>query len=252
MDSLVEFFQVFSWGEDLMGEHDSIRYIPVLRWKRAEQGALRQLETSDKAAIKPIIEVLPETTPLGTAVIAEQIARSWGTGKLLVDFDLMRDSEVRAPALSLLAKSASKLGVAVVPVTRLGSSTAFNAAVRKVAKQGQDGVSIRLVSSEVLRPSIRVDIESLLLQLELRPSDVDLVVDFRRVMPADPSFAFFCQRLPEVESWRMFAVLGGSFSRDFTQFRVGQHEYQREEWLRWADEVEQEHERLTRGPPFRG
>ena len=39
---------------------DHRQYVPVLRWKRAEQGALGAVPMTERARITPIIEVTPK------------------------------------------------------------------------------------------------------------------------------------------------------------------------------------------------
>lgn len=40
-------------------QQEHCRYVPVLRWKRAERTALREVATRDRDSITPLIEALP-------------------------------------------------------------------------------------------------------------------------------------------------------------------------------------------------
>jgi hypothetical protein len=61
---------------------DASHYVPVLRFKRAERVALRNLEESDKDSMTPLIEILPNGDARyeasGGSTIAAQVKENWG------------------------------------------------------------------------------------------------------------------------------------------------------------------------------
>ncbi len=44
---------------------DHTHYVPLLRWKRGERGALKWLEPTDKASMTPLLELLRGTSGHG-------------------------------------------------------------------------------------------------------------------------------------------------------------------------------------------
>lgn len=51
-----------AWREKDQGARpmfDHSHYVPVLRWKRGERGALKRLDPVDRAAMTPLLEPLP-------------------------------------------------------------------------------------------------------------------------------------------------------------------------------------------------
>jgi len=81
---------------------DSKHYIPILKWKRAEQGALKVLKDEQKKYITPLIQlVMPKNKPqeqledlikrFGEQLnkTAEKIIEVWGNSPIFVDVSLL-------------------------------------------------------------------------------------------------------------------------------------------------------------------
>jgi len=93
-------------------------YVPILRWKAAERGALLKLKSDDKTNITPLIEfIMPQPdddegkkTPkdlLQESInvfmesipnIADQILKHWGYDAIFIDVQFI-DGSIRAEAL---------------------------------------------------------------------------------------------------------------------------------------------------------
>ena len=56
---------------------DHTRYVPVLRFKRSEKVALRELGTQARAGITPLLEIVP-TADYAPRTVAEEIRTHWG------------------------------------------------------------------------------------------------------------------------------------------------------------------------------
>jgi hypothetical protein len=63
---------------------DRKHYVPILRWKRGEQIALRELFHADRSAMTPMVESHSndDTQP---NVIAKQVAKNWGSSPMFFD-----------------------------------------------------------------------------------------------------------------------------------------------------------------------
>ena len=117
-------------------------YVPVLRWKEAERGALAHLSDLDIGNITPLIEIIPENftqnnkrLPMEAAIysIAGQLAQSWGKTQLFIDFmNLPLHLTHRSgQCLSLLSSYSWFMGFSIIPVTGLNRNSSYDLAVRE-------------------------------------------------------------------------------------------------------------------------
>jgi hypothetical protein len=92
-------------------------YVPVLRWKGAERGALRDLGMSDRKSITPLIELLPghmrprrakhgPATSDDLWVVVEQLADACGPLPLFLDASRVQGTPYRSN-VSLIRASPS-------------------------------------------------------------------------------------------------------------------------------------------------
>ena len=109
-------------------------YIPILKWKRAEQGALRALADEYKKCLSPLIElVMPKPkTPFKDekekikktrdelfqeliqvfrekrmSEIIEEIAENWGFKRAYIDFTLLYTVELKIESLKKIIRRLS-------------------------------------------------------------------------------------------------------------------------------------------------
>jgi hypothetical protein len=232
---------------------DASHYVPVLRFKRAERVALRNLEESDKDSMTPLIEILPNGDARyeasGGSTIAAQVKENWGDRPLFIDFCQPSLPGVAELAISL-SVAAQAYGLTTIPVTGLGRSDAYQRTIANVVGSNNHGLCMRVASRDLREATFTQRFISLISSLRVEPDAVDLIVDYGLGTAADPSFAYLCHRVPHPTAWRTFTVLGGSFPRDLTGFRIGEHEVPREEWLRWTHEIRNDRDRLSRLPSF--
>jgi len=213
-------------------------YVPILRWKRAEQKALRELFPADKHAITPLVEV-----PGGDhnpRELAEQIAKTWGHDHMFLD---VRHLATRVPyagdthPVTGLFNIARMLGLKVIPVTGLLCDRTYQAAISADSITGNLGACIRLFKSDLVRSSLAADLEGLVSALRLQAASVDLVVDLQIFGSSRHDLAALCAALPKVTKWRTLTVASGSFPKDLTGLTVGQHLLPRLEWQSWKRQL---------------
>ncbi|KKK61367.1 hypothetical protein LCGC14_3015030, partial [marine sediment metagenome] len=108
---------------------DSKHYIPILKWKRAEQVALKALEQEHKEYITPLIQfVMPRNKPddeLADIVarfenlapqIPEKLIGVWGRSPIFVDISLLFTTPLKVKSLNVILRGGHKHGGIFVPV----------------------------------------------------------------------------------------------------------------------------------------
>lgn len=186
-------------------------YVPILRSKQAEWFALEFLREEDRNSITPLIEITPkifDVTKTGRKpdpgrVLEDQVKRlleSWRYARFFLDLGLV--DGIVAPiggvrhALAHIADKTRNCHLSMVPVTGLGRSDDFQTAVSGVVRLDGCGACVRLLTRELLRPRFRERLESLLTRLQLKESNVDLLLDCQTFMPDNPSLGSLLDRLP--------------------------------------------------------
>src|SRR5690348_5012878 len=115
-------------------------YVPILKWKRAEQNALQALKDKDKELMTPLIQfVMPKPKSAANAekqfesVIAsfrekvpqlpQQILKAWGPSPIFIDFSLLyttpQGQALKVESLKNITASGHALGLHLIPVVNL-------------------------------------------------------------------------------------------------------------------------------------
>lgn len=252
-------------------------YLPILRWKAAEKGALKKLDSVTRKAITPVIElVMPqpkmakgdelEKTPselLEESVEAflgklddlpKEILSNWGQQMILLDVQLI-DGSIRAKALQTILAGSDKLDIFMVPVVNIipiiGSNS--DSQTRRVVVEFYhkigNGLCLRLSESDLKEESIEKTIVEFIEKNNLNEEKVDLIVDLKEVdqTTSVASLARLLNRIPNLEKWRTFAVAAGSFPQDLSEFeKHNQYDIPRTDWKTW----QQIRDQLRRQPAF--
>jgi len=242
---------------------DVNRYMPILRWKRAEKIALRHLQPADRALMTPLIELVPTNFKPGrqgseadpATVLereAKEIAKDWGTTPFLIDFEHVEEciASIRgfAHPLECLSDHATKQGLRLVPVTGLSRGNAYQSAVRRIASNGT-GTCFRFSWQETLRPEFRDSLPDLAKRLRTGHEAVDLVLDYKVFDQSAPPLNVTISRIPHVDSWRTVTFACGAFPPDLQEFTPGRHTIDRADWLTYRNQIRSPR-RLPRAPAF--
>ncbi len=174
---------------------DERHYVPILRWKRGERGALHQLADADKQRLTPLIELPPSLFTLeydaGDQYLRSMLIRAagdirkvWGPRPAFCDLGLMPPRAEAAGGrhpVSLLWEYARRQRLHLIPVTGLRRSPRYQSAVTRVIAEAGSGACIRLASEQLYSASFENDLSSLMASCGVQPETVDLVVDRRAV-----------------------------------------------------------------------
>src|SRR3990167_8263202 len=218
-------------------------YVPILRWRAAEKGALLKLEEKHKSMVTPLIEfIMPqpssrdgEKTPkelLQESIekfsenlpgIADQVMKHWGRSTVFVDVQLI-DGSIRAEALKKILEHGKQLDIFMIPVITIIPVVGFesDSQTRRVAvefaKQSGHGLCLRITDSNFKEKSLSSDIENFLRENGMDAKDVDMLVDFKVIneQTSADSLVDKINVIPNLEKWRTFIVAGGAFPQDLS------------------------------------
>jgi hypothetical protein len=223
------------------------QYVPVLRFKPGEMWALRYLADDARDHVKPLIELLPKnfvdsrTNPggepeAGTEQIAEKLWAAWGNRPFFVDTSQIRELDITVRVLERLAEHGLASRLSAIPVADLGTPRKDLDAVRRALPRMRGGACIRLERSALEKSTTAASIDEMLLALEVSAADVDMVVDLG-VSDGYPPYEHIRAKIPRLEEWRSFVILGGSFPKDLQGMEARLHRLPRREWRHWFGEL---------------
>lgn len=234
-----------------MNQFDWTHYVPILRWKRAEQVALAKLATDTSDHITPLIELVaenfknPKKRELSSEEIANKISHQlfqfWGERPFFIDLNHLSQSlltEGSSHFLVLLSNYASIIHVSLIPVTGIYRDPLYQSAVLNVIEKHNQGVCFRLSREDINRRTLAQDLKGALSFFKITPEEVDLLLDFQVTEQSIPTFSTLCVQIPNIHEWRNFMVASGAFPEDLRHLeRNRQHTIGRLDWLLWRDQV---------------
>ena len=224
-------------------------YVPILRWKEAERGALSQLDTHDLNHITPLIELVPENFIQNDKRLLNEAAMYWVAGQLTqcwgerpIYMDLLNLSPALIPqsgrCLALLAEYIVFSKLSLIPVTGLHRNYSYNIAVRDMAETMNQGACLRLTLEDLHSPTLDQSVSDLISLFGLKQKETDLLVDCETIDRYPPKVNDLCWLIPDVDKWRNFVVTGGAFPTDLSAYRKNeQHSIPRLEWISWRDQA---------------
>ncbi len=211
---------------------DSLHYVPILKGKQGEFGALKELSMSVRLHVTPLIEIPPvgwnykDSCPNKTIddhieSFPDKICNSWGTDKpVFVDLYFVEPGDRTADGqhpLNVLMLSVHAKGIKAIPVTSLDRSPDFQKAVSDIVKAQGQGVCLRLSREELDNfVSDESTVTKLLSDLGLSYRECDLILDLQDISSLDigdvvASCCKAIQTLPNVKEWRTLTLAGCSF-----------------------------------------
>ncbi len=207
-------------------------YVCILRWKRGEKAALKELYAHDRLRITPLLE-LPDPNSAGDPPpngkqgtmreIAEEVDECWGDGFAFFDLRVLDAPHLPGTVhpVEEFFTAAAEQGLSLVPVTSLGRSLSYQQAVGSVIAADQRGVCVRLSRGDLATPSLEKVLDAHLMRLGVRTQETDLLVDLEIVDEAGYDLVEICARLPYLLEWRTFVVAGGAFPKDLQDLEEG-------------------------------
>lgn len=239
----------------VMKQFSSRHYVPILRWKEAERTALSQLHESDSIFITPLIELVPENfirkdrkgkiiilnTDGVINEIVRQIYQSWGERPFFIDQWLLTPTIIKQDTsyiLEMLGECAIIHNLSLIPVTGLSRDVLYQESVKKVLGIHHQGACLRLFIDDFKSPTLKKDIDKLVVLLNLPPESLDIIVDFRITDQPPQKFDAIYSKMPSVEKWRNLIIASGAFPEDLSKLHKNDvHYLERTDWISWKDQV---------------
>ncbi len=239
---------------------DSNHYVPILRWKRAEWVALRNLAENIRGQVTPLIELVPrnffsrrgDTFQSRLSKIIDDISFNWGNSPIFLDLGLVestlfnfRDTH---PIEGLFAV-AENAGLSLISVVEIDQTPGYRSAIARIVKRGRRGVCIRLLRRHLRHPDLPRELAHLISECDADFSEVDLLVDYKVIDNFCPRIIDLTRMLPDLNRFRTFTLTSGAFTKDLSGFEKNrQHTLPRLDWIAWRDQVGQTN--LNRKPTF--
>ncbi len=241
---------------------DSRHYVPILKWKRAEQSALGGLDIKYRSFITPLVQIMMPSQTGNCSLddligkfresmprIREKIIRTWDND-IFIDFSLLYTDNLRIEAInSILGLTGDST---FIPVMYLGDSDNLKNVVISIAKKNNSGLCLRLVCSDFAQSiSIQDQINDLILSMSLSEEDIDLLIDIKEfgsnAIEYNKYFTL-SQKSINLLKWRSFIFASGSFPEDLSGCKLeDENLVPRMDWMAW---LSQRNQGVQRKPSF--
>ena len=246
-------------------------YVPILKGREGEYGALQTLALSTRQALTPLIEVPPipwdfvEERPAKTVdqhlkKVGQKIDRAWGTGRrLFLDLLWIPDGEHMADGshpLSHVFESLRTRDVEAVPVVGLLRGDEYLEACRTIVDQDDRGVCVRIQREDFADFGDVADtVGGILDAVGATAQNSDLIFDLRALPQDGPNLGVnavidFVNRLPHLRDWRTFTLAATSFPPNLTGLPASDVScLPRQDWILWT-ELSRQNRSIPRLPTF--
>jgi hypothetical protein len=245
-------------------------YVPILKGKNGEFGALESMSPEEKEQITPLIEIPPipwdHTNDIPAKTIDQHLSKvdgklekAWGSDQLFF-VDLMwigereRMSDGAHPLTHLFSKIRLR-ALKAIPVTGLIRADYYQEACREIVAEDKRGVCLRLQKADFEESgSLEFAITKLLGSLRISPKDCDLLLDLGSLHTEngeEPSInvVSLVKSIPSIENWRSFVLAATGFPVDLIGLPPSEiSTVWRSEWTLWCSVAGDR--RIARTPIF--
>jgi len=245
---------------------NSKHYVPMLKWKRAEQGALEVLTSENKKNITPVIQfVMPKQKPQDTledvvarfkkqlTQIPDRIIEVWGNEPIFIDFSLLFTTELKVESIKSILISGHQKHTIFIPVIHLNDEKGIKDAVCSTIKETKSGLCLRLICTDLSDlPKLNSDIAEFILNYQLKEGDIDLLVDIKELENSGEKYKKYfnlSQNIINLPKWRTYIFSGGAFPKDLSGCKRDEETLiPRIEWNTWKEQYS--NNGLNRKPTF--
>ena len=231
-------------------------YVPVLKVKRGEKRALREIDINLTHHIIPLLEIVDLT---GAKTLNEHLDTAFKDLSMSVQpysrclIDCRELQPDWPPASDEVFSRARAENMAFTPVTGISRN---NDDVVAAINHRHNGLAIRLTRQEFENGGLQVRLQRFISTIGLTPEEIDLIVDLGPVesliAPGVAALASaFLRDVPYHARWRTFTIVACAFP--LSMGRVQRNSYdlvQRAEWVAWRDYIYGMRNTLPRVPIF--
>lgn len=228
---------------------DHRHYIPCLRWKQGEYQAVSRLPDTAKRAFTPLIEVPgigwdfenvkeAKTVDEHLAPFAKRVYDKWGNSPCFVDLKLIAPSERLANGthpVRFIFDELRAMKCIAIPVIGLLGDREYQLEIKAASTKDKNRICLRITIEQAWKSTLKTEIDSLLSTLGIYYSDCDLILDLGapNFVPLE-GFSMAIQqkmsKLPYLNDWQTFTVLGTSFPTTMAGIKKGGVIVPRHEW----------------------
>ncbi len=249
---------------------DGFQYVPILKGRQGEYGALQTTFSDAKPLLAPLIEIPPipwdyKASQPGKTIdehlrsVAGNIERAWGCFEpIFIDLMWIEDGERMVGGvhpLSHVFATIRNRGIQAIPVTGLARHQAYQEACREVIRMDGRGLCLRLQREDFDESDdLASQTSRLLSDLGACEREADLLLDLRAISPADINgqagdVIAMIDALPQLTSWRSFVLAGTAFPDDLMGLPPSARSaIPRAEWALWTELISSHS--LPRVPTF--
>lgn len=244
-------------------------YVPILKGRDGEYGALRMLTSTVKQAISPVVEVPPiewnfaEGEPAKTldqhvSKVCAKIERSWGHERpLWVDLLWVANQRMDdgGHPMEYIFRDARDKHLLLIPIVGMLRDDEYIEACGATVRRDRRGLCLRLQREDFVEfPDLSGAVSTLLRRLSAVPADADLILDLRDLGQSGSvdasSVLDLIQRVPDIQDWRSFTLAGTSFPANLTGLPPSDaSQIPRGEWMLRCN-LRQQKRSLRRVPGF--
>lgn len=222
-------------------------YLPVLKAKSGEFIALNKLKFNIKSWVYPLLEItrIEFDNEDGTKAaslekhlqkICAKIVKKWPYDHCFIDVELIKNETIDGQSsfeyiFNLLALS----NVIPMPVARLDMPSVAKTGLKTVlAKHSISKIGVRVTIEDIESPDLSDDLDNLLIELGLSPSNCHLIFDlmdsdFSKTDDFSDSISVLIETFPRLKEWRTFTLAGGAFPAT-GKLTEGAHKVTRGDW----------------------
>jgi hypothetical protein len=245
-------------------------YVPILKGRAGEYGALQAMTAEVKAALTPLIEIPPiawdfdddqpaKTIDQHLEKVNPKISQSWGAERpAFLDLLWIAPDERMASGehpLTYVFTTARRKGLQIIPVTGLVRDADYQSSCRDVIAQDRRGVCVRLQREDFEESDdLAAQVAGLLDALGLSPGEADLMLDLRAVGANEgntllAAVPVLVRSIPQLERWRSFVLAATAFPADLMELPPSSiSSIARLEWIVWRSLIARS--RIPRLPSF--
>jgi hypothetical protein len=226
---------------------DHRQYLPILRWKRAERVAVRELRPQERQRITPLIELVPSDFDssnslrnAGKVLVnkATEIEEDWGTTPIFVDL-LHLDPSLRLSTgqhpVEALADAMSERHLQMIPVTGLRRDGAYQVAIAAVVERFGRRICLRIHPDDIKGKNFSERILETCDRFNIQPKEAHLLIDSQATVNSSDDMRLLFSRVPHLNEWLTFTYASGAFPQDLSMFTVGQHLHPRTDFISWSE-----------------
>ncbi len=228
---------------------DSNHYVPCLRWKQGEYQALMRSSSGIKDFITPLIEVPEigfdfETNSESKSIddhlskFAKRVKEKWGDRPCFVDVHLFESSKLMMSGqhpIEFIFDDLRLKGALAIPVVDLKQDSNCQKAIKSIVGKDKRGLCIRISIEESAKSNLGALLDGLINTYNVKVSDCDLILDegapnFEPIDGFEKLLVTLIGKLPYIDKWRSFGLIGTSFPRSMGEVKSGSSIIPRNEW----------------------